>query len=289
MTAFPYLINQATFADYEDLSVNIKSNRISVYVKKAQIMDLRVFMGQSFYTDFIQYFQNSGLGTIGISTATTTKANGTYLNQSITGGSGENGTVDVTVLNGNVTSITANQLGYGYADNDNFTVASIPGAAFIVSALSPNVVLSPNMPANYADLFNGLTYLDTSGNNVSYGGIVPALVYWTFARFVENDPIHFTSTGPVVKLHDDSTALSQKDIIKIVERYRSEANVYANDIEMYLWNNRATFSLWRFNEQNKSARQAGPRIRGVDKTAYNAPGIGGRYDNNYWGIDGYGY
>ena len=55
-----YLIDQITFQNYEDLSVNIKSDRIKVFVKKAQELDLKPFLGYALYYDFIQYFNTDG-------------------------------------------------------------------------------------------------------------------------------------------------------------------------------------------------------------------------------------
>jgi hypothetical protein len=102
--------------------------------------------------------------------------------------------------------------------------------------------------------------------------MAPTLVYFTFARFIEADAVHYTSTGPVIKHHDNGDAVAPKDIIKLVQQQRSVANAHANEIEKFLFDHRADFSLWQYNGKNKSSRQAGPRIRSIDKTAYDYPG-----------------
>ena len=188
-----YLIDQITFQNYEDLSVNIKSDRIKVFVKKAQELDLKPFLGHAFYYDFIQYFNADG-------------------------------------------------------------------------------TLMDNTPQPYKDLLNGSEYLDRYGHVVLYEGLLPMLVYFTFARFVEADAIHYTATGPVIKHHDNAEALSAKDITKLVQQHRSVANAHANDVEKFLRDNRADFPLWNYDPKNKSSRQAGPRIRAIDKTVFNSPG-----------------
>jgi hypothetical protein len=104
--------------------------------------------------------------------------------------------------------------------------------------------------------------------------MAPTLVYFTFARFIEADAVHYTPTGPVVKHHDNGDAVAPKDIIKLVQQQRSVANAHANEIEKFLWDHRADFPLWRYNGKNKTARQAGPRIRSVDKNNFNYPGYG---------------
>ncbi|HEY0246234.1 MAG TPA: hypothetical protein VGC01_11770 [Mucilaginibacter sp.] len=188
-----YLIDQPTLQQYEDISVNIKPERLKIFVKKAQDLDLKPFLGHALYYDFIQHFSEDG-------------------------------------------------------------------------------AINIDAPQHYKDLFNGSEYLDKRGHIVLYEGLAPTLVYFTFARFIEADAIHYTSTGPVIKHHDNSDPVSPHDIIKLVQQQRSVANAHANEIEKFLWDNRADFPLWQYNGKNKSARQAGPRIRSIDKNDFNYPG-----------------
>jgi len=188
-----YMIDQITFQNYEDLSVNIKPERIKVFVKKAQELDLKPFLGPALYYDFIQNFNADG-------------------------------------------------------------------------------TLMDNAPQQYKDLLNGTEYLDKYGHVVLYEGIMPMLVYFTFARFIEADAIHYTATGPIIKHHDNGDTLSPQEVTKLVQQQRSVANAHANEVEKFLWDNRAEFPLWRYNEKNRSSRQSGPRIRGIDKNDFNYPG-----------------
>lgn len=200
----PYLIDQITFQNYEDLSVNIKSDRIKVFVKKAQELDLKPFLGHALYYDFIKYFNTDG-------------------------------------------------------------------------------TLMDETPQAYKDLLNGSEYLDRYGHVVLYEGLLPTLVYFTFARFIEADAIHYTATGPVIKHHDNGEALSPQDITKLVQQHRSVANAHANEVEKFLSDHKADFPLWQFNGKNKSSRQSGPRIRSIDKTVFNYPA--NDYAGNYLPIN----
>ena len=188
-----YLIDQITFQNYEDLSVNINPERIKVFVKKAQELDLKPFLGHALYYDFIQNFNADG-------------------------------------------------------------------------------TLMDNTPQQYIDLLNGTEYLDKYGHVVLYEGLMPMLVYFTFARFIEADAIHYTATGPIIKHHDNGDTLSPQEVTKLVQQQRSVANAHANEVEKFLWDNRSEFPLWRYNEKNRSSRQSGPRIRGIDKNDFNYPG-----------------
>lgn len=185
-----YLINQSTFQNYEDISVNVKAERLNVFIKKAQDLDLKPFLGHALYYDFMQYF-------------------------------------------------------------------------------NPDGTIQDSAPQPYKDLFNGSEYLDKYGHIVLYEGLTPTLVYFTFARFIEADAVHYTSTGPVIKHHDNADPLAPKDIVKLVQQQRSVANAHANEVEKFLWDNRNDFPLWSYNGKNKSSRQSGPRIRSIDRTSFN--------------------
>jgi hypothetical protein len=195
-----YLIDQITFQNYEDLSVNIKSDRIKVFVKKAQELDLKPFLGHALYYDFISHFNIDG-------------------------------------------------------------------------------TLQDDTPQPYKDLLNGTEYLDRNGHVILYEGLLPTLVYYTFARFIEADAIHYTATGPVIKHHDNGDALSPQEVTKLVQQHRSVANAHANEVQKFLLDNKADFPLWNYNGKNKSSRQSGPRIRSVDKTDFNNPAE--NYSGNY--------
>jgi hypothetical protein len=194
-----YLINQTTFQQYEDITVNIKPERLKVFVKKAQELDLKPFLGHALYYDFLNHFNEDG-------------------------------------------------------------------------------TLQDDAPQPYKDLLNGTEYLDDYGHIVLYEGLAPTMVYFTFARFIENDAVHYTATGPVIKRHENGDALTSPEVVKLVQQQRSIANAYANDIEKFLWDNKADFPLWRYNAKNKTSRQAGPRIRGVDKNDFNYPGSYNNYN-----------
>ncbi|MDN3582774.1 hypothetical protein [Mucilaginibacter flavus] len=194
-----YLINQNTFQPFEDIAVNIKPERLKVFIKKAQELDLKPFLGHALYYDLLTHFNEDG-------------------------------------------------------------------------------TLKDDAPQPYKDLVNGTEYLDNYGHIVLYEGLAPTMVYFTFARFIENDAVHYTATGPVIKRHDNGDALTSPEVVKLVQQQRSIANAYANDIEKFLWDNKSDFPLWRYNAKNKSSRQSGPRIRGVDKTDYNYPGNYNNYN-----------
>ncbi|MDT3405098.1 DUF6712 family protein [Mucilaginibacter terrae] len=186
------LITAETFQQFEDISINIKPERLQVFIKKAQELDLKPFLGYPLYFQLLKYFDSDGQ-------------------------------------------------------------------------------IKTDAPQVYKKLFNGGDYTDDHGNTIAYEGIAPTLVYFTFARFIEGNGVHYTATGPVVKQYDNAQAVSTQDQVKLVQQQRSVANAHANEVEKFLLDNHADYPLWRYNEKNKSSRQAGPRIRGIDRTSFNSP------------------
>lgn len=55
-----YLINLTTIRGFEDLSANIKPERMQVFVKKAQELDLKPMLGQACYDDLINHCNDDG-------------------------------------------------------------------------------------------------------------------------------------------------------------------------------------------------------------------------------------
>jgi hypothetical protein len=184
------LICPTVFQQFEDLSINIKPERLQVFIKKAQELDLKPFLGYALYYQLTKYFDTNG------------------------------------------------QMG-------------------------------TDAPQIYKKLMNGCEYIDRSGYTVLYEGLIPTLVYFTFARFIEGNGVHYTPTGPVIKQYDNAQSISTTDMVKLVQQQRSVANAHANEVEKFLQDNQQDYPLWRYSERKKSARQAGPRIRSIDRTDFN--------------------
>ncbi|QKJ28470.1 hypothetical protein HQ865_01410 [Mucilaginibacter mali] len=158
------IIDQTTFQRFEDISTNIKPERLGVFISKAQELDLKPFLGYALYYDLMQHFNNDG-------------------------------------------------------------------------------VLKTDTPQAYKDLVNGTEYLDKRGHIVLYQGLSPLLVYFAFARFIEDDSVHYTATGPVIKQREGGNSLSAAEIAKLVEQQRSTANAYANETERFLRDHKKRFSV----------------------------------------------
>ena len=276
-------MSMSDLAALQIISPNIDANRVNACIKDAQDLDLSLFMGDAFWYDFLNQFSLTGFLGANVTVAATTAADGTYANEPLIGGTGNGAKATFIVLGGKVTSVVQTSPGIGYVIGDSITCAAVPGATLSIATLCG--VLNPGTSQLYQDFFNGSVYKDLSGNNVKYDGIVPALAYWTFARFIEVDQIRYTTTGPVGKNHDQADNATPKQIAALVEMQRSKANAYCNKIEKFLYIHKQDFPLWRLSQQNKNSRQPGARIRAIDRTRYNR---GGTYGGQGYGWDNFG-
>ncbi|MCJ8208657.1 hypothetical protein MUY27_02990 [Mucilaginibacter sp. RS28] len=55
-----YLINQETIRRFEDISPNIKPERLLSHIKKAQDLDFKMLLGRPFFNSFISQFNPDG-------------------------------------------------------------------------------------------------------------------------------------------------------------------------------------------------------------------------------------
>lgn len=276
-----YLMSMSDLAALQDISPNINPDRVNACIKDAQDLDLSLFMGDAFWYDFLNQFDLTGFLNAGVTVAATTAADGTYIAQALIGGSGSGAFATFTVLGGKVIKVQQTSPGFGYKVGDIFTCGALPGASFSITGLCG--VLKAGTSQLYQDFFNGSVYKDFQGNNIKYDGIIPALAYWTFARFIEVDQIRYTTTGPVGKNHDQADNATPKQINALVEMQRSKANAFCNKIEKFLYIHKTDFPLWQMNEANKNSRQPGARIRAVDRTRYNRGSYGYGWGNDEWG------
>jgi hypothetical protein len=69
----------------------------------------------------------------------------------------------------------------------------------LIKNINTDGTIKDEAPQHYKDLLNGCEYLDERGHIVLYQGLPPVLAYFTFARFIEADAVHYTASGPVIK------------------------------------------------------------------------------------------
>jgi hypothetical protein len=132
----------------------------------------------------------------------------------------------------------------------------------LVNHLEADGTLKEDTPQHYKDLLNGSEYLDEQGYIVLHQGLQPVLAYFTFARFIEADAVHYTTTGPVTKRYDNADALPTKDVVKLVQQQRSTANADTNEVERFLMDHKEQFPIWHYNQKIKQPGRPGRAYAG---------------------------
>lgn len=135
----------------------------------------------------------------------------------------------------------------------------------------------------YQTLIDGSTYVDTQGYTVSHEGLKPVLVYFAYARYIENSGSHDSAYGQVTKRNEHSDPISEKTLARKVTNARSTAKAYLNDVIKYLNVNFEDYPLWRVSCSPSGGDPSG----GIKITAVGDDCDNGNYSrfnppNNYY-------
>lgn len=116
----------------------------------------------------------------------------------------------------------------------------------------------------YIELLNGKVYV-VDGKSVSFEGVKPALVYYSYARILANQNFHTTATNIAKKLNQYSDTAEEKEISRLKTDAESCAYGYMADIRNFLNNNKGIYPLWLrscYCEQSK-IKKSGARITAI--------------------------
>ena len=141
-----------------------------------------------------------------------------------------------------------------------FDLRPFLGDAFYL-ALIDDFNASPSL-STYSDLFNGVTYVYNS-DTYQHDGLKAMLVYYTYARYLNNSQSIVTPNGVVSKLNNNSERISEKELARLVNQATSGAKVYENRVYDYLLRNNTTYTLWEC--YTKTKRTGGLRLTSIRK------------------------
>lgn len=101
------------------------------------------------------------------------------------------------------------------------------------------------MFSTYQKLLKGETYTPQgSSGAIIFEGIQPMLVYYSLARFIENQSISVTRFGVVSKLNPESERVDEKTIRDQVATLRSNGLIYEKRVVKYIMDNIGNFPLF---------------------------------------------
>lgn len=103
----------------------------------------------------------------------------------------------------------------------------------------------------FLDLLHGVTYILNPGkeNEIQkeFPGLVPVLVYLSYARFVNRDNIRSTPSGFVIKTNMESEPISAKQISEEAARATTDANKFFMFAEAFIRDFSEFFNKYRDN------------------------------------------
>lgn len=102
---------------------------------------------------------------------------------------------------------------------------------------------------NYETLFNGGTY-EYNDKTYSFAGIRAVLVYYSYARIIQDLDINVGPHGLTRKIDEFSERPVEKEISRKVGQAISGAQIYAEQLRDYLNRNSSDFTLWKGTNQN---------------------------------------
>jgi len=128
--------------------------------------------------------------------------------------------------------------------------------------------ISTTEEKSFIDLIRGKKYTDSDQNDINYLGLIPVLVYLTYARFIRSSHLQSTATGFVRKTHEFAEAISSKEIQEQASRAETDASAFLNFVFEYLGENMETFKDYVNVTDNAcigstDLRRIGTRLRSV--------------------------
>ena len=114
-------------------------------------------------------------------------------------------------------------------------------------AMEQNRTTSP-----YPDLINGVAYT-YEDNTVYYYGLVPALVYYSWALFMRGNNMKITRSGNKTKSKSNSEDASAELQAAEYNKAMNNALMYANEVRRYLQKNNTTYPLYEPSQSPQGA------------------------------------
>lgn len=224
-----FLITKETLERYQLDKDVLDSERVNRFIIEAQDLDLKPLLGDVLFYELCNSYKKENI------TVVFTGLSGPFTANEVINGK-EGATV---VATGILVSQTANQVVLANPTGDWDAATALLGVTSAATANKAAVVYG-----KYYKLINGDSYLDSQNNTINFPGIEPVLVYFTFARFIKQQPGTITSFGYVEKLTPYSRPVSATVVNGNVQEARSGALAYFSGVVKYLADNSTVYPLW---------------------------------------------
>ena len=105
------------------------------------------------------------------------------------------------------------------------------------------VIGGTRLPDRFNDLYDGTDYI-RQGSDVRFNGLRMAHLYWSYARFLNNQALNVTRYGVKSLEDENSINVAQAQIRNKANEAKSMALLYQEDAFLFLDENRATYPEW---------------------------------------------
>ncbi|HJY63761.1 MAG TPA: hypothetical protein VJ455_06370 [Ignavibacteria bacterium] len=116
--------------------------------------------------------------------------------------------------------------------------------------------------AKYSKLFNGCDYVYGS-EKYRHGGIKAMLIYYSYARHLQNSKVNPTAFGMVEKLNDHSNGIDEKTLSRLVNNATALAEAEKSKVELFLRYNYADYSEWIYANKYLTKAPSGIKITAI--------------------------
>lgn len=106
----------------------------------------------------------------------------------------------------------------------------------------------------FNDLWFGVDY-DYTGKTIRFHGLKAAIIYYTYARMLDNGQLNLTRSGAKSWQNDESEDTEQPQIATKVRNARSQALVYLSDAKKFLSYLKSVYPEWEEEKQDRTSLQ----------------------------------
>lgn len=96
-------------------------------------------------------------------------------------------------------------------------------------------------PADYADLINGVEYINGNGKTVRYEGLEKAIAHYTWFHWTRDKASATTGVGEAINQTDNAKRVSPAS--KLVRVWNKMID-YVDELRNYLYTNRTEYTQW---------------------------------------------
>lgn len=244
------LIGKSDIQLYKQFSEHTPSERYEPCIKEAQNFDLKKALGSGLYVKLLNTLHTEDI------IMTVSSVTGTFaVNDVITGKEGT-----TSVATGKITAISGLE----------YTVQPLTGNflnADNIAKATNTATIDEKEFGPYFKLFYGDEYEDSNEDDVIFEGIRPALVYWTYARFISGNNETSSPTGLTSKKNEFANLVDDTGISRNVNQNMSGGRNYFADVIKYITEMNKEEEVYPYKcASTESVKGSRPRLTTIDRT-----------------------